>query len=581
MGVKLAKTAGFCMGVRRAVDLVLDIAQRKGKEDIYTYGPLIHNPQTVELLRTRGIIPVSDIDDIDASEKSSTIIIRAHGISPEERNKIREKGIKIVDATCPKVAHVQAIIKKHASSNYAVLIIGDREHPEVNGLLGYAYGKGFVIGSAEEVDNLPLLDKVCVVAQTTKSTDEFIDIVERIKTRFPDAVIFDTICDSTEKRQSEVKALAAEMDAVFIVGGRNSANTKRLVRISQLECKPTFHIETADELNDIPSSQYEKIGISAGASTPNWIINRVFDAVTSHQDEKQKQVKRLFNFWVFAVKTEIYSAIGAGCLSFSSMLLQRLPVNILNILTTSLYVYAMHTLNRLINRKTSTIIGSFREESYLKHEKAYVSAAIVSLVLALTISFIAGLNAFILLFLISIFGVLYNTKILPGNLRFKSLKDLPGSKNIFMAIAWAAVVAVLPQLEISLSVTAGMLVAFLFTFGIVFVRSAISDILDIQSDRLIGRETIPVLIGRKTTQILLQGTLVLLVILLSVSNTLGWTPSLSFALLVCIFFMWIYFRLYVRRASFSGVVQEGILETSYIIAGISSLVWLCLARYLG
>ncbi|MGZ3580528.1 MAG: 4-hydroxy-3-methylbut-2-enyl diphosphate reductase [Syntrophales bacterium] len=582
MGVKLAKTAGFCMGVRRAVDLVLDIAQHKGREDIYTYGPLIHNPQTVELLRTRGIIPVSDIDDIDApAAKGATIIIRAHGISPPERHKIEERGIKIVDATCPKVAHVQAIIKKHASSNYAVLIIGDREHPEVDGLLGYVEGRGFVIGTAAEVDSLPPLDKVCVVAQTTQSTDDFIDIVEKIKARFPDAVIFDTICDSTEKRQSEVKALAAEMDAVFIVGGRNSANTKRLVRISQLECMPTFHIETADELDNILSSQYEQIGISAGASTPNWIINRVFDAVTIHQDETQKQAKRLFNFWVFAVKTEIYSAIGAGCLSFASMLLQRLPVNILNVLTTSLYVYAMHTLNRLINRKTSTIIGSFREESYLKHEKTYVSAAIVSLILALTISFIAGVNAFILLFLISIFGVLYNTRILPGNLRFKSLKDLPGSKNIFMALAWAAVVALLPQFEISLSVTSGMLVAFFFTLGIVFVRSAISDILDIQSDRLIGRETIPVLIGKKSTQILLQGILVLLVILLSVSNALGWTPSLSLALLVCISFMWIYFRLYVRRAAFSGVVQEGILETSYIIAGISSLVWLCLTRYVG
>ena len=576
MSVKLAETAGFCMGVRRAVDLVLDIAQRKGKEDIYTFGPLIHNPQTVELLITRGIIPASNIDDIGAFGKEATIIIRAHGISPEERNRIREKGIKIVDATCPKVAHVQAIIKKHAAANYTVLIIGDKGHPEVNGLLGYAYGKGIVIGSTTEVDNLPLLAKVCVVAQTTQSMDDFIDIVARVKTRFPDAVIFDTICDSTEKRQSEVKALAAEMDAVFIVGGRNSANTRRLVRIAQVESKPAFHIETADEVNDIPLSQYEKIGISAGASTPNWIINRVFDAVTNHQNEKHKQGRRLFNFWVFAVKTEIYSAFGAGCLSFASMLLQRLPVNILNILITSLYVYAMHTLNRLINRKTSTIIGSFREESYLKHEKAYVSAAIVSLALALMISFIAGVNAFILLFLMSIFGALYNTRILPGELRFKSLKDLPGSKNIAMAIAWAAVVAVLPQFEISLSITAATLVAFLFTFGIVFVRSAISDILDIQSDRLIGRETIPVLIGKKSTQFLLQGILVLLVILLSVSHALGWTPSLSFALLASIFFMWIYFGLYVRRAAFSGVVQEGILETSYIIAGVSSLAWLCL-----
>ncbi len=581
MGVKLARTAGFCMGVRRAVDLVLDIAQRKGKEDIYTYGPLIHNPQTVELLRTRGIVPVIDIDDIDVSDKRATIIIRAHGISPEERDRIREKGIKIVDATCPKVAYVQSILKKHASSNYTVLIVGDKEHPEVNGLLGYAYGKGFVIGSADEIDNLPHLDKVCVVAQTTQNTEEFIDIADRIKTRFPEAVIYDTICDSTDKRQSEIKALAKEMDAVFIVGGRNSANTRRLVRISQLECKPTFHIETADELKEIPSSQYENIGISAGASTPNWIINRVFDAVTSRQDEKHKQLRGLFKLWVFLVKTEIYSAIGAGCLSFSSMLLQRLPVNVLHIFTTSLYVYAMHTLNRLINRKTSTIIGSFREESYLKHEKTYVSAAIMTLILALAISFMAGVNGFILLFLMSVCGVLYNMDILPGHLRFKSLKDLPGSKSILMALAWAAVVAVLPQFEISVSVTAGMLVAFIFTFGIVFVRSAVSDILDIQSDRLIGRETIPVLIGKKRTQMLLQGILIFLVILFSVSHPSGWTSSLSFALLVCVFFIWIYFRLYVRRLAFSGVVQEGILETSYIVAGISSLVWLCLTRYLG
>jgi 4-hydroxybenzoate polyprenyltransferase len=366
------------------------------------------------------------------------------------------------------------------------------------------------------------------------------------------------------------------MDAIFIVGGRNSANTKRLVRISELEGKPTFHIETADELDEIPTSTYDNIGISAGASTPNWIIDRVVDSITDHQSEKEKKVKKIFNFWIFTVKTDIYSAMGAGCLSLSSMLLQRLDINILNILITSLYVYAMHTLNRLIDRKASTIIGSFREESYRKHEKAYIAAAIGCMLLSLTSSFIASINAFILLFLISALGALYNTKILPADWRFKSFKDLPGSKNIFVAIAWAAVVAVIPQIETDLTVTPGMITAFLFTFGIVFVRSAISDILVIQSDRLIGRETIPVLIGKKLTQILLKVILTLLLILLSISYPLGWTSSLSFALLICIFFMWIYFNLYDRRAQFSGAVQEGILETSYILAGLSSLMWLCL-----
>jgi (E)-4-hydroxy-3-methyl-but-2-enyl pyrophosphate reductase len=576
MNVKLARTAGFCMGVRRAVDMVLDIAQHKKQENVYTYGPLIHNPQTIELLRTRGIIPINHIADIDESDKGATIIIRAHGISLEERKKIKAKGIKIIDATCPKVAHVQAIIKKHVSLEYTVLIIGDREHPEVNGLLGYAHSKGIVIGSTDEIGKLPPLDKVCVVAQTTQSMDEFVDIVDKIRERFPDTLVFNTICDSTEKRQAEVKSLAAEMDAMFIIGGRNSANTKRLVRISELQGKPTFHIETADELNEIPANQYERIGISAGASTPNWIIDRVVDGITSRQSEKEEKTGKLFKLWVFAVKTNVYSALGAGCLSLSSMLLQRLDVNMLNILITSLYVYAMHTLNRLIDRKSSTIIGSFREESYRKHEKAYVSAAIVSMILALASSFIAGINTFILLFLISALGVLYNTRILPEDWRFKSFKDLPGSKNIFVAMAWAAVAAVLPQFEIDLSITPGMIIAFLFTFGVVFVNSAISDIMDIQSDRLIGRETIPVLIGKKPTQILLKVILFMLFILLGISYPCGWTSSLSFALLVCIFFIWIYFKLYDRRAAFSGAVQEGILETSYILAGVSSLIWLYL-----
>jgi 4-hydroxy-3-methylbut-2-enyl diphosphate reductase len=255
------------------------------------------------------------------------------------------------------------------------------------------------------------------------------------------------------------------------------------------------------------------------------------------------------------------------------MLLQRLDVKAVNILITSLFVYAMHTLNRLIDRKASTIIGSFREESYRKHEKVYVAAAIVSMLLVLIGSFSAGMNAFILHLLISTFGVLYNTRLLPGDWRFKRLKDLPGSKNIATATAWAAVAAALPQLEVGFSVTPAVIVAFLFIFGIVFVRSAMSDVLDIQSDRLIGRETIPVLIGKERTYVLLKGILITLFALLFISSYLEWTSSVGFALMPCIFFVWIYFKLYDRRSAFSGVVQEGILETSYILAGLSSLLW--------
>jgi len=577
MAIKLAKTAGFCMGVKRAVDVVLEMAGHQNGEAIYTYGPLIHNPQMVELLRKRGIIPIRSLDEIDCAPAGAAMVIRAHGISPAERRKIKEKGFRIVDATCPKVAHVQAIIRKHVAAGFTVLIAGDWEHPEVNGLLGFAGEAGIVLGVPGDVDRLPALPKVCVVAQTTQSLEDYAAIVLRVKERFPEAVIFDTICDSTETRQTEIKALATGTDAVFIVGGRNSANTRRLAELAKLQGKPAFHIETSDELQGIDIEPYRRIGVSAGASTPNWIIDRVVDHLTGRLGKREELLRHLFKIWVFAVRTDIYSAAGAGCLSFAAMLLQGLPVNPLPILTASLYVYAMHVLNRFINRKASSI-SSFREESYLLHEKIYVTLAVFSMILALSASFAAGTAPFILLFVISLSGVLYNTRILPPGWRFQSLKDIPGSKNIATATAWAAVTALLPWIETGPTLTPGVATAFFFIAGIVFIRSALSDILDIQSDRLIGRETLPVLIGGEKTLVLLQGISGLLFVLLFAAYPAGWATSLSFFLLTCIFYIWICFKLYDRRSGFSGVVLEGLLESGYIIAGVSAFLWLVAVR---
>jgi 4-hydroxy-3-methylbut-2-enyl diphosphate reductase len=264
------------MGVRRAVDMVLYLAEHKEKEHIYTYGPLIHNPQTVELLKQRGIIPIERIAEI----RDGIVVIRAHGISPEERTRIAEKGVKIIDATCPKVVHVQSIIKRHASEDCTILIIGDREHPEVEGLLGHALGKGIVIGNRKEAELIVPREKLCVVAQTTQSKDEYAIISRIIADRCPGALIFDTICDSTERRQAEVKKLASEMDVVFIIGGLNSANTRRLAKISESQGTPTFHIETADDLKSLEVNRFDRIGISAGASTPNWIIKQIVNFIT-------------------------------------------------------------------------------------------------------------------------------------------------------------------------------------------------------------------------------------------------------------------------------------------------------------
>ncbi|HOO90995.1 MAG TPA: 4-hydroxy-3-methylbut-2-enyl diphosphate reductase, partial [Syntrophales bacterium] len=442
MGVKLAETAGFCMGVKRAVDNVLDIACHKGGKTVYTYGPLIHNPQTVQLLKERGIVPLESIDQIE----DGIIVIRAHGVSPLERERIREKGVEIVDATCPKVASVQAIIKKHAALGYTIIIVGDKEHPEVASLLGYSSGRGIVINDKKDVAPLQQHDKICVVAQTTQDSAAYKEIAREITRKFPGAMVFDTICNSTEMRQAEIKKMAATMDGIIIVGGKDSANTRRLAAISQDCGTRTVHIETAEELNGTDLSGFKNIGVSAGASTPNWITEGVIDYLTHNQRETVPwKLRGLYNLWIFLLRTDISSAIGAGFLSLASMFLQGLGVSVSNILIAALCVFAIHTINRLQERSFGRIQGSFREGSYLQHRGSYMTAAITSLVLASVLSFLEGPVTFILVGFISLSGVLYNATVWG-----KRLEDVPGSKNIFTALGWAVVTAVIPQVSVSL-----------------------------------------------------------------------------------------------------------------------------------
>ncbi|MDD5722386.1 MAG: 4-hydroxy-3-methylbut-2-enyl diphosphate reductase [Syntrophales bacterium] len=570
MGIRLAETAGFCMGVKRAVDMVLALTRHRGDKKVYTYGPLIHNPQTVELLRERGVIPVDSVDSV----QDGIMVIRAHGISPQERERIREKGIEIADATCPRVASVQAIIKKHVARDHAVIIVGDREHPEVASLLGYASGKGVVINDTKDVDDLPCYGKVCVVAQTTQDSVRYKEMVQEITRRFPGAMIFDTICDSTEQRQTEIKKMAYEMDGMIIVGGKDSANTRRLAAISRNCGTRTLHVETAEELDGIDLNGCENIGVSAGASTPNWITEGVIDCLTHNRRGKPTgKLRGLYNLWIFSVKTDLASAIGAGFLSLVSIMLQGLEVDVSHILIASLCVYAIHTLNRLRGRSFGRIKGSFREKSYMQYKGTYMTIAVASLALALYFSFMAGLAPFILVGSISIFGILYTV-----NVGGKRLEDLPGSKNFFTAMAWAALTAVVPQISVGLEITCGMVVAFVFVFALVFSKSVLSDTLDIQSDRLIGRETIPVVMGEVGARSLLKGISVLTGIVLIAALPAGCVPSLSLALLVPVFYVWICLGLCDRRSQFSRMALEGLLGVNYAIAGLSACLWFIVTK---
>ncbi len=570
MGVKLAKNAGFCSGVKRAMDIVLDIARHRENEQIYTYGPLIHNPPTIELLKKRGILPLEDICDI----KEGTVIIRAHGISPLERKMLKGSGVEIIDATCPKVANVQATIKKHANQGYNILIVGDREHPEVEGLLGYAQGRGRVIGTEEDIPALPDTGKVCVVAQTTQSREEYLKIAEKISARYPGALVFDTICDSTELRQAEVKEMAAVMDAVVIVGGKNSANTRRLVEVVKRRGTTAFHVETAEELRCIDLSPFRKVGVSAGASTPSWIIEKVVSELNESRREKQGGwLHGLLNLWLLAVKNDLYSAVGAGCLLVAGSLLQGLRISPVDIAVAALYVLSMHRLNRITDKKIRGMEDSFSGEIYRRHRKAYVAVTVLSMVAALILAIFQGIVPFLVLLLITVGGMLYAVRIFPHSWRLERMKDLPGSKNVLTALAWAAVTALIPWVEQSGTFTVGAAMAFSFNFTLVFVKSIMSDMVNIQGDRLIGRETIPVLVGEERSRRLVAGLSVFLLVLVVSVQPLDWASSVSFALLPCVFYVWICVYLCDRRAKFSGAVMEGLLQTNFIVAGASTLFW--------
>ncbi|MEI6461681.1 MAG: 4-hydroxy-3-methylbut-2-enyl diphosphate reductase [Verrucomicrobiota bacterium] len=289
-GVKVirAKSAGFCWGVERAIDIAREYAQ-KGRHPVYTDGPLIHNRQMMEVLTGEGIREVGDYSSqaqlavAKAADDQAVMVVRAHGISPERRAYLKSLGMEFRDATCPDVGIIAGKVRMHAKKGFKTVIFGDPKHPEVIGLLGYAEGKGHVITSVAEIDALPDLGaQVCMVSQSTMFTDEFEKLAGHLKKRVPAALIFDTICGATKDRQADVVELRRQgCEAIVVIGGRHSANTVKLAKLVELQGLPCFHVETATELDFKAVARYQVVGVTAGASTPAFLIDEVCQRLES------------------------------------------------------------------------------------------------------------------------------------------------------------------------------------------------------------------------------------------------------------------------------------------------------------
>jgi (E)-4-hydroxy-3-methyl-but-2-enyl pyrophosphate reductase len=581
MRIFLADTAGFCMGVKRAVNIGLELAARQ-KGGIYTIGPLIHNPQTVEMLELKGIKVIKDISEV----KSGTIIIRAHGMTPESKKRIEGSGLGFSDATCPLVVRIQKTIKRYADAGYVIVIVGDKGHAEVEGLLGYASGRGTVIEKEDDLVEVPS-GKLCVVAQSTQNRTFFEIIVNELIKHRDDIKVFDTICDATTERQEEVRMLAAKVDAMVIVGGRNSANTRRLAEISSSLGVKTFQVENENELEEKEIAGCENIGVTAGASTPNWVIEKVMDRLNIISNKRQNlPYEWLLRTGAAIVKSDMLVGIGAGLLCFSTIVLQDVkPVLMISAFLSSFisscYVFGIHILNHYTDREYAQYKESYKLTFLDKHKNLLVILGVVSLFCAILMSLRLGVIPFVILLFASVSGLIYSFKIVPAPIakivKITRLRDIPASKNLLTALAWCVIIAFVPVFEMQRTLDAEkwrqLAIVMAFTFTLVFTRSTLLDVRDIQGDLMLGNETIPILLGKKRTRILLLAILLTCSVVLVFAVWRGWVTSLGYFLIAPIAYCIAYMFDYRRRHIYHGVRTEIAANVSFFISGAIAIAY--------
>ncbi len=286
--IKIAKSSGFCFGVKRAIELAEKVAEKNGK--VYTFGPLIHNPQEVKRLDAEGIKVIEDYSKI----KTGIIVLRTHGIEQEIHEKLsKRKNIKVIDATCPFVKRAQEIVKKLSGISDQIVIVGEKTHPEVIALVSYGKGRCVVVEDKKDVKKIKKTPVIHIVSQTTQSPKQFASIVELIA-KISKVKIYNTICRATFDRQGSAEKLAKLVDIMVVIGGKNSGNTRRLYQICSQKVK-TYHIENVEEIKKSWFNNSNKVGITAGASTPNWIIENIkrrIEGICESGRKDNKQEKR-------------------------------------------------------------------------------------------------------------------------------------------------------------------------------------------------------------------------------------------------------------------------------------------------
>lgn len=563
MRIVVARNTGFCMGVERALEAVLEREKRSGS-GIVTYGPIIHNPQVVELLKSRGVRASRNPADFEGAGLG---FISAHGVSPEVRERLKATRARIYDASCPDVVKAQAKIKKFAARGYSTVIFGDRGHSEVEGLLGFAEGRGHVISSAAEALDLSPMEKVCLVSQTTQNRGEFEEIIRKIGSKYRDLVVFDTICPSTSTRQDELKRVAAQVEAMVVVGGRNSANTARLARLAASLGLVVIPVESAAELDPEKLKRFRAVGVVGGASTPEWVIQEVVNRLfASCGGRFGRWFHRLLNF---LAGSGIYPGLGMGALTYAAAVTLGAGARAASALAGMFLAVEYFAARRLAELGRTGGGAAERSGVPLPAALGAVSAAGVFVSLAAV-----GLPAWgAAAVLLPPAAILAAGRWRPLAFPAGSPLALPAVRESVKAGAIAGVASLIPAIAsppASLTMIGGV---FALIFLIVFNRSTLLALTMAQKDRFMGWRTLPVTMGPKNaviTVLLLNSFVVGVILLLGglAAPTLGlWLAPAAYVYALALQ------QLFQQKRIYPLPVFQVLIDGQFVIAGLAAFLF--------
>ncbi|HET8901814.1 MAG TPA: 4-hydroxy-3-methylbut-2-enyl diphosphate reductase [Holophagaceae bacterium] len=570
MKVIVAKTAGFCWGVRRAMDAVLEASTNQSAGPVQTLGPLIHNPQALELIGKRGVAVAAAPDKVE----NGTVVIRAHGIPIQDLRGLKERAKKgeltIVNATCPEVAKVHNKIKKWSPKGYFTVILGSHGHAESVAHRSFAEHGSIIVANMGEAMALTdeQLEKVLIVSQTTFTVKDFHEISGYIRDRAKDVIVENTICEDTWTRQDEAKSLAQAVDYVIVVGGKASSNTKHLAELAHHYGKPVQYVETAAELDLKVFKGSETVGVLAGASTPTWLVDEVVDVLEQLGDGPS----RLGSFLRAGFGAPVLLAVGSSLMTLGVHAWLGMGLSWRFPLITGCYVLGMFLLSPYLDPHGLGAKGPGRARFLERNRPALLTVAIASLGVALGLAAAFGLVPLGVLAGATVLGALYKLPLGGGH----SLRNIPGSKDAVVAVALSVVAVAMPVWHMH-RVWDLRVFAALFLVGVLaFARTVVNDIRDMQNDQIVGKETLPILLGKGAAKIVLAvmlGVLLAGTLWLTFHSRHAVHPMLTALILVAcaaypLLYLWLFHdRFTTGRAKF----QVGV-ELSFYLLGLLALV---------